>query len=75
MAVLIFNASGKSRLSKFYQPSSPPARARLVQRIHRLVSARPDSECNFVDLPPGFGFLDDGSKGEGEEDLRVVYRH
>ena len=73
--MLIFNTSGKPRLSKFYQPSSPSTRARIVQRIFRLVSARPDSLCNFVDLPPGFGFHEDGSKGEGEEDLRVVYRH
>ncbi|BGP12498.1 hypothetical protein JCM10213_006937 [Rhodosporidiobolus nylandii] len=88
-AVLIFNNSGKPRLSKFYSPSSPKTRANILQRIYSLVSARDDSLCNFVDLPRGLGFFGgagaNGTNGdkddEGrlveqeEEDLRVIYRH
>ncbi|GJN92222.1 hypothetical protein Rhopal_005252-T1 [Rhodotorula paludigena] len=75
-AVLIFNNSGKPRLSKFYSPSSPKTRAAIVQRIFTLVSARDDTLCNFVELPAGFGFGDHGEKEDVEqEDLRVIYRH
>ncbi|GAA5838601.1 hypothetical protein JCM9279_003291 [Rhodotorula babjevae] len=75
-AVLIFNNSGKPRLSKFYSPSSPKTRAAILQRIYTLVSVRDDSQCNFVELPAGFGFGDHGEKDDSEqEDLRVIYRH
>ncbi|KAI5481509.1 hypothetical protein MNV49_004266 [Pseudohyphozyma bogoriensis] len=74
-AVLIFNNAGKARLSKFYSPSSPQTRAKILQRVYNLVSARGDSLCNFVELPPGFGFGEDGEKASGDEDLRVIYRH
>lgn len=47
-----------------------------MSRIFNLVSARGDTLCNFVELPPGFGFAEDGEKEEtGDEDLRVIYRH
>lgn len=37
---------------------------------------RGDTLCNFVELPPGFGFGEDGEKEEkDDEDLRVIYRH
>lgn len=39
------------------------------------MSVRGDTLCNFVELPPGFGFGEDGEKEQGEEDLRVIYRH
>ncbi|TNY23207.1 Adaptor protein complex sigma subunit [Rhodotorula diobovata] len=75
-AVLIFNNSGKPRLSKFYSPSSPKTRAAILQRIYSLVSGRDDSQCNFVELPQGFGFGDHGEKADvDQEDLRVIYRH
>ncbi|GAA6053462.1 hypothetical protein JCM3770_005177 [Rhodotorula araucariae] len=75
-AVLIFNNSGKPRLSKFYSPSSPKTRAAILQRIYSLVSVRDDSLCNFVELPAGFGFGDHGEKDDiDQEDLRVIYRH
>ncbi|GAA5856338.1 hypothetical protein JCM8547_000877 [Rhodosporidiobolus lusitaniae] len=90
-AVLIFNNSGKPRLTKFYSPSAPKTRAAILQRIYTLVSARDDSLCNFVDLKPGAGFFGAAATGGGEkdvegaggpyeqpsedEDLRVIYRH
>lgn len=58
------------------QPSSAANRAAILSRIFNLVSARGDTLCNFVELPPGFGFAEDGEKEEtGDEDLRVIYRH
>lgn len=58
------------------QPSSPKTRAAILQRIYSLVSIRDDSLCNFVDLPPGFGFGETGEKDHaGDDDLRVIYRH
>jgi AP-3 complex subunit sigma len=58
------------------QPSSPSNRAAILSRIFNLVSTRGDTLCNFVDLPTGFGFAEDGEKEEtGDEDLRVIYRH
>ena len=40
------------------------------------MSVRDDSLCNFVDLPPGFGFGETGEKDHaGDDDLRVIYRH
>ncbi|GAA5896539.1 Aps3p [Sporobolomyces salmoneus] len=88
-AVLIFNTSGKPRLTKFYSPSSPQTRASILSRIFNLVSPRDDTLCNFVELPRGFGFFKDqtrdsepalgGGLGDGEDDedeeLRVIYRH
>lgn len=58
------------------QPSSPKTRAAILQRIYSLVSGRDDSQCNFVELPQGFGFGDHGEKADvDQEDLRVIYRH
>ena len=58
------------------QASSAANRAAILNRLFNLVSARGDTLCNFVELPPGFGFAEDGEKEEkGDEDLRVIYRH
>ncbi|GAA6064350.1 hypothetical protein JCM10212_004676 [Sporobolomyces blumeae] len=57
-AVLIFNNTGKPRLTKFYSPSSPQHRASILSRIFNLVSPRDDTLCNFVELPPSFGFFE-----------------
>ncbi|GAA5980318.1 hypothetical protein JCM21900_004653 [Sporobolomyces salmonicolor] len=74
--VLIFNTTGKPRLTKFYSPSSPQTRAAILQRIFALVSVRDDTLCNFVELPAGFGFGEQGEKADQrDEDLRVIYRH
>ncbi|KAK4055230.1 Sigma-adaptin 3A [Microbotryomycetes sp. JL201] len=63
-------------------PSSPQKRAQILTRIFNLVSERDDSLCNFVELPPDFGFIDpDASQTDGydedvqDQDLRVIYRH
>jgi len=82
-AVFIVNNTGKPRLTKFYIPLAPHARAAAVQHVFDLISGRPDSVCNFVELPPGglFGAAD--SKGKSREadradlgeTLRVIYRH
>ncbi|GAA5922319.1 Aps3p [Sporobolomyces koalae] len=80
-AVLIFNHTGKPRLTKFYSPSSPQTRASILSRIFNLVSPRDDTLCNFVELAPDFGFFGDSRPTlvEGErfedEELRVIYRH
>ncbi|SCV68697.1 BQ2448_818 [Microbotryum intermedium] len=76
-SVLIFNNSGKPRLSKFYSPSSPSIRAAILERIYSLVSVRGDTLCNFVELPSAsaFGQSHDGQEGEEPADLRVIYRH
>ncbi|GAA5876211.1 hypothetical protein JCM16303_007056 [Sporobolomyces ruberrimus] len=57
--VLIFNNSGKPRLTKFYSPSSPQTRASILSRIFNLVSPRDDTLCNFVELPSDFQFFTD----------------
>ena len=82
------NNTGKPRLTKFYVPSAPHARAAAVQRIYDLISVRPDSVCNFVELPPGgLGLGSGDAKGKGRATsplpttapptgtLRVIYRH
>ncbi|GAA5827537.1 hypothetical protein JCM5353_001362 [Sporobolomyces roseus] len=81
-SVLIFNNTGKPRLTKFYSPSSPQTRASILSRIFNLVSPRDDTLCNFVELPPNFGFFGDSVGGDGEggneeedQELRVIYRH
>ncbi|KAK4057599.1 Sigma-adaptin 3A [Microbotryomycetes sp. JL221] len=80
--LLIFNNTGKPRLSKYYTPSSPQKRAQILTRIFNLVSERDDTLCNFVELPQGFGFIDpNASQTDGydedvkDENLKVIYRH
>jgi len=67
-AVLVINQSGKPRLTKFYTPtcSATHVRTQLVSQIFSAVQDRPDSLCNFVDLP--------ASEALGGPS-RVVYRH
>jgi AP-3 complex subunit sigma len=88
-AVLIINNVGKPRLAKFYAPSPPHARAAAVSRIYDLISARPDSVCNFIDAEGGLAQLtgatgkgkarataaDDATTSTGEgKPLRICYR-
>ncbi|GAA5962045.1 hypothetical protein JCM3765_005502 [Sporobolomyces pararoseus] len=77
--VLIFNNSGKPRLTKFYSPSSPQTRASILSRIFNLVSTRDDTLCNFVEFDSfqqGQVDQEEGGSGVGEdEELRVIYRH
>ncbi|PVF98900.1 putative APS3-AP-3 complex subunit [Serendipita vermifera] len=73
-AVFIFNTSGTPRLTKFYSPlKSVDLVVSIPQRIFKLVSSRPPTACNFLDVPD----LDLGSQlniGSGER-LCVVYRN
>ncbi|KAK9895821.1 Adaptor protein complex sigma subunit [Cystobasidium minutum MCA 4210] len=50
-SVLIFNQAGKPRLQKFYIPYAPHKRLGVVQRIFELVRERPDTLCNFIEIP------------------------
>jgi len=70
-AVLIFNTSGISRLTKFYTPLHQSTQS-VVQKIFSLVSTRPAGLCNFLDAPELEEFL--GFKGDADEQWRVVYR-
>jgi len=70
-AVLIFNTSGVSRLTKFYTPLHQSSQL-VVQKIYSLVSTRPPGLCNFLDAPELEQFL--GFKGDADERWQVVYR-
>ncbi|KAF8203214.1 clathrin adaptor complex small chain-domain-containing protein [Pholiota molesta] len=70
-AVLIFNTSGVSRLTKFYTPLHQSSQT-VVQKIFSLVSTRPAGLCKFLDAPELEEFL--GFKGDADERWRVVYR-
>lgn len=45
------NQAGKPRLQKFYIPYAPHKRLGVVQRIFELVRERPDTLCNFIEIP------------------------
>ncbi|KAF2214891.1 hypothetical protein CERZMDRAFT_37210 [Cercospora zeae-maydis SCOH1-5] len=51
-AVLVFNNNGQPRLTKFYTQLDTAVQQRLISEIFTLVSARPNSACNFLPLPP-----------------------
>ncbi|KAI9869459.1 MAG: Sigma-adaptin 3A [Trichoglossum hirsutum] len=51
-AVLVFNNSGQTRLTKFYTQLDTSVQQRLISEIFALVSHRPPSACNFLPLPP-----------------------
>ncbi|WVQ81287.1 hypothetical protein IAT38_003410 [Cryptococcus sp. DSM 104549] len=50
-AVLIFNTTGKPRLSKFFTPLPPLVQQSLISQIFSLISDRPAGVCNFLDAP------------------------
>lgn len=52
-AVLIFNNSGRPRLSRFYTPMAggSGAEQRALRLIFSLVSRRPEKAANFADAP------------------------
>jgi len=71
-AVLIFNTSGVSRLTKFYTtPQKSPQI--LVEKIFSLISPRSQALCNFLDAPELDSFLNHPSR-TGEK-LRIIYRN
>lgn len=45
------NQAGKPRVQKFYTPYPPHKRLGVVQRIFELVRERPDTLCNFIEIP------------------------
>lgn len=45
------NQAGKPRVQKFYTPYAPHKRLGVVQRIFELVRERPDTLCNFIEIP------------------------
>lgn len=51
--MLIFNNSGRPRLSRFYTPlaGGSGAEQRALRLIYSLVSRRPDKAANFADAP------------------------
>jgi len=71
-AVLIFNTSGVSRLTKFYTTPQKSPQV-LVEKIFSLVSPRSQALCNFLDAPELDTYLNHPSRA-GEK-LRIIYRN
>ena len=46
------NNTGKPRLTKFFNHTTPSTRTSLIDRIYTKVSSRPDALCNFLELDP-----------------------
>ncbi|KAF4660203.1 AP-3 complex subunit sigma-2 [Perkinsus olseni] len=74
LAVLVFNNTGKTRLARFYTGLPLPRRQPLIDRVYRLLKARPDDRCCCV-VPEDLSELSDGRKSSGDRKLRVLYRH
>ncbi|GAA94128.1 uncharacterized protein L969DRAFT_102432 [Mixia osmundae IAM 14324] len=82
-AVLIFNQTGKPRLTKYYTPAPSHARIAVVNRVYELITARSESACNFIDIPEGLDGL--GLRGGDappavRQDIvpranKVIFRH
>lgn len=68
LSVLVINNTGKPRLTKHFSPSctATHTRTQLVSKIYSAIQDRPDSLCNFVDLPQCEGLT---------APARIVYRH
>lgn len=45
------NQAGKPRVQKFYTPYPTHKRLGVIQRIFELVRERPDTLCNFIEIP------------------------
>lgn len=63
-AFLVFNSSGKPRLSKFFQHYSVTKQQSIVKDVYGLVSQRTDGDCSFVNVSHIFG-----------DDVKIIYRH
>ncbi|CAK4032478.1 Adaptor complex sigma subunit [Lecanosticta acicola] len=77
-AVLVFNNNGQPRLTKFYTQLDTSVQQRLISEIFTLVSARPDSSCNFLPLPPLLAPASSSSTNSNEHNdapSLVTYRH
>ncbi|KAF7184947.1 AP-3 complex subunit sigma [Pseudocercospora fuligena] len=72
-AVLVFNNNGQPRLTKFYTQLDTAVQQRLISEIFTLVSARPNSACNFLPLPPLLAST--SSTDSNDAPSLVTYRH
>lgn len=64
-AILVFNNSGKPRLSKFYSYYNETTQQQIIRETFQLVSRRNDNQCNFLE----------GGSALGGADSRLIYRH
>ncbi|KXT03992.1 hypothetical protein AC578_9227 [Pseudocercospora eumusae] len=72
-AVLVFNNNGQPRLTKFYTQLDTAVQQRLISEIFTLVSARTNSACNFLPLPPLLAST--SSTDSNDAPSLVTYRH
>nr|CAB3496578.1 unnamed protein product [Digitaria exilis] len=63
-AVMVINTQAKLRLLKFYSFQPPEKHQELVRGVFQLLSARPDSVSNFVEVDAIFG-----------PGMKMVYKH
>eukprot|EP00127_Corallochytrium_limacisporum_P004507 Clim_evm7s166 gene=Clim_evmTU7s166 len=64
-AVMVFNNSGKARLTKFYTKLTEAKQQKMLADTYSMVVKRPDTACNFLEAA---GELD-------VEDGLIIYRH
>ncbi len=65
-SIFVVNNHGHARLIKFYFDLPHTQREPLIRECFQLVSKRPDSVCNFLELPDNSPF------GQG---MKLIYRH
>ncbi|GJN30796.1 hypothetical protein PR202_gb19133 [Eleusine coracana subsp. coracana] len=63
-AVMVISTQAKPRLLKFYNFQPPEKHQDLVRSVFQLLSARPDSVSNFVEVDAIFG-----------QGTKMVYKH
>ena len=63
-AFIVVNNHAMVRLCRFYEQLGVDKQTELCQTVYKLVSARPDHLCSFVDDEKTFG-----------PDTKLVYRH
>jgi AP-3 complex subunit sigma len=52
-SVLIINSTGKTRLAKYYEPTTNEARAAFLSWVFKHISKLGENSCNFLDSPYG----------------------
>lgn len=63
-AFLVFNSSGKPRLSKFFKHFPVPKQQQIVKDVYGITSQRSEEDSNFVDGSHIF-----------DADVKIIYRH
>lgn len=63
-AFLVFNSSGKPRLSKFFSHYTVPKQQSIVKDVFGIVSQRSEEDSNFVNGSHIF-----------DQDVKIIYRH